>query len=218
MCRTLTGLLLSLLAVAMPALGDPRLIHDASNPLVAFDPVLRSSLDRIASGSSLWRSAVEALRGRGRRALVLTPDQVTVQPHPEADRRHPFEPDLLAEVTPLPATDEQVQTVLVVVNVPLLRRLYDEQPWSWQSDLARDLDRIVIHEVYGHAVPYLMAGNLSGHCPDPLPGTRATDACAIQRENAVRDELKLGLRRDAGLGGLTLARRLSMWPDGFGSR
>jgi hypothetical protein len=40
-----------------------------------------------------------------------------------------------------------------------------------------------------------------------LPGQRATEACAIKRENTVRSELRLGERRDYGLGGLAMTRR-----------
>jgi hypothetical protein len=62
--------------------------------------------------------------------------------------------------------------------------------------------------VYGHAVPYLEAGHLSGRCADPEPGQPATQSCAIQRENVVRAELRLGRRTDAALGGLILAGML----------
>ena len=74
-----------------------------------------------------------------------------------------------------------------------------------QADVATNLDRIVVHEVYGHAVPYLLAGNLSGRCADPAGGESATGACAIRRENAVRSELGLGRRADRGLYSLALA-------------
>jgi hypothetical protein len=117
---------------------------------------------------------------------------------------------VLAEVSPVIVSESRVPVVLVVVNVPLLRRLHHSQPWSSPVDIQRDLDRIVIHEVYGHALPYLLAGDVSGHCADATPGQRAIDACAIQRENAVRAELRLGRRQDAGLGGLALARRLGV--------
>jgi hypothetical protein len=53
----------------------------------------------------------------------------------------------------------------------------------------------------------VLAGRLSGKCADPSPGQRATDACAIKRENAIRGELRLGQRREYGLEGLALARR-----------
>ncbi len=118
---------------------------------------------------------------------------------------------VLAEVAPLAVAGSQVHEVVVVVNLPLLSRLYHAQPSSSYRDLTGDLDRIVIHEVYGHALPYLLAGSLDGRCPDPEPGQRATDACAIRRENAVRTELGLGVRRDAGLDGLALVRRNALW-------
>jgi hypothetical protein len=94
--------------------------------------------------------------------------------------------------------------VVVVINLPLLETLYSD---ATLADLEADLDRIVAHEVYGHAIPYVLAGHLSGKCADPLPGQRATDACAIKRENEIRSELRLGQRRDSGLNGLTIARR-----------
>jgi hypothetical protein len=98
----------------------------------------------------------------------------------------------------------RVDTVVVVVNLPLLEKLYSD---ASMADLEGDLDRILAHEVYGHAIPYLLAGHLSGKCADPSPGQRATDACAIRRENEIRSELRLGERRGYGLDSLTLARR-----------
>jgi hypothetical protein len=95
--------------------------------------------------------------------------------------------------------------VVVVVNLSLIQRIHNER-LTVARELDADLDRILVHEVYGHAIPYLLAGNLSGRCPDPEPGERAPDACSIQRENAVRAELGLGRRQDHGLSSLALAR------------
>jgi hypothetical protein len=174
--------------------------------------MLRSSIERISSGSRPWREALQAIENSGRRAIVLTPDQVRVQDRPSSAAATPFDPELLAEVSPVIVSGSQVPVVLVVVNVPLLRRIHHSQPGSLPSDIYQDLDRIVIHEVYGHAFPYLLAGDVSGRCPDAAPGQRAIDACAIQRENAVRTELRLGLRQDTGLNGLALMSRAAGWP------
>jgi hypothetical protein len=199
--------LIALVALAAPARTDPWIEGRQAKALVAHHPMLRSSLERISSGSRLWREALQTLEESGRRAIVLTPDQVQVQDSPDSTILRSFDPGLLAEVSPVIVSGSQVPEVLVVVNVPLLRRLYHAQRWSSPADVNQDLDRIVIHEVYGHAFPYLLAGDVSGRCPDATPGQRAIDACAIQRENAVRSELRLGLRRDAGLNGLALTRR-----------
>jgi hypothetical protein len=107
-------------------------------------------------------------------------------------------------VQPIADDWSRVDTVIVVVNLPLLDRLYSD---ATPADLNADLDRILAHEIYGHAIPYLLAGHLSGKCADPQPKQKATEACAIKRENEVRSELRLGERRGYGLDGLTIARR-----------
>jgi hypothetical protein len=176
--------------------------------LVTSNPSLQASLDRIAAGSVLWREAFVAVHGTGRRVIVLTADQVVVAGATRRPTSRRFDPGLLAEVAPLPGPDARVDAVMVVVNLSLLENTHRARgslPWELQDDL----DRILIHEVYGHALPYLTAGDLSGRCADPRPDERPEDACAIRRENAVRAELGLGRRRDAGLDGLALTRPAS---------
>jgi hypothetical protein len=95
--------------------------------------------------------------------------------------------------------------VFVVVNLDLIDRAHAARN-SLPAERDADLDRVLVHEVYGHAFPYLLAGNLSGRCADPIAGERAVDACSIRRENAVRAELGLGRRTDYGVAGLSLSR------------
>lgn len=179
---------------------------DAAPPLVTEDPTLRASLTRIAEGSALWREAMMSLRRTGRQAVLLTPDQVVVTDEPGGAAKDTFDPTVLAEVAPVPHADSRVDVVLVVINLPLLEESH-RSAGSVPSQFEADLDRILVHEVYGHAVPYLVAGHLSGRCPDPAPGERARSACSIQRENAVRAELGLGRRTSYGLDDLHLTRR-----------
>jgi hypothetical protein len=180
--------------------------HDTAQPLVTTNPVVRASLARIAQRSALWREAVDAMRDVGRRALILTPDQVVVADVAGGAVKDGFDPTILAEVAPVPKADSGVDVVLVVVNLSLLsesHRLAQSVPAEFEADL----DRILVHEIYGHAVPYLLAGQLSGRCPDPTPGERAVEACSIRRENAVRAELGLGRRTSYGLDDMNLSRR-----------
>ncbi len=172
-------------------------------PIVANSSELTDSLERLHSGSAAWRDAVAALSATGRRAIVVTPDRVRVR-DPKGRGERPFDDDLLAEVQPLADEEGRVQVVVVVVNVPLLDEMHAT---GVRAEFEQDLDRILAHEVYGHAIPYLLAGSLSGRCADPAPGQRATEACAIKRENQIRSELGLGLRREYGLAGLAIARR-----------
>lgn len=201
------GILAVTLAVAMVtalSASGPRWTSLDRPPVIVEHPVLAASLTRLYAGSARWRDALNAVANAGRRVIVVTPDKVRIRDE-RGGAETPFDPDVLAEVQPIADDWSRVETVIVVINVPLLDRLYSD---ATIADLEADLDRIVAHEVYGHAIPYLLAGHLSGKCADPSPKQRATDACAIKRENEIRGELRLGERRGYGLDGLTIARRL----------
>lgn len=169
-------------------------------------PALRDAVNRIARGSASWREAMAALAATGRRALIVTPDEVLIR-RDGADRPVPFDPADVAAVSPLADATGRLSVVVVVVNVAGLEAVH-ERRGSLPAEFHGDLDRVLAHEVYGHAVPYLLAGHVSGRCADPEPGESATAACAIQRENVVRAELRLGRRTDRSLNSLTLARAL----------
>lgn len=179
--------------------------RELDSVICAGDPDLRASLERITQGSALWREALQGLRGSSRRVWLLTPTEATS----EAARQlgiAPPEDATVAEAVPLVRAGGEVAAVVVIVNVPLLVRVHETRR-SLPAELWSDLDRILVHEIYGHALPYLAAGHLSGRCADPREDERPSDACAIRRENAVRSELRLGRRVDAGLEGLALSRR-----------
>ena len=92
--------------------------------------------------------------------------------------------------------------MLVVVNVERMQAAA-RAPSSLPGEFHADLERVLAHEVYGHAVPYLVAGASVGPLRRPRrPGTPATAVCAIQRENVMRAELRLGRRTDGTLSGL----------------
>jgi hypothetical protein len=173
------------------------------SPFLTTNRVLEASLERIFRGSALWREAAEAVRRTGRHVLLVTPADPIMSNIAKASR-DAFDPDMLAEAVPLLRDDSQIRLVLVFVNLPLLKGIHDAR-LSVPRHFDADLDRILVHEIYGHSVPYLLAGNLSGRCADPKPGERPSEACSIRRENTVRAELGLGRRGDAGLSSLTLA-------------
>lgn len=215
MRRAITGLALAMVgAIAVPVAlsgdgvepGLPRVSGLAGTAaVVAGDPLLLARLQRIDRGSGLWREEADRALATGRRVVVLTAEQVVVVDRERHVSAEPFDPTLLAEVAPVPAPDGGIETVLVVVNLSLLNDIHTQLGSTW-SERDADLDRILIHEVYGHALPYVVAGDVSGRCADPRADERPADACAIQRENAVRAELGLGRRTDAGVSGLALAR------------
>jgi hypothetical protein len=171
--------------------------HDAR--MSAFrvaDPHLRDALHRIDAGSAAWRTALDSVAARGGVIIVAAVRELAGVPEQ-------FARGELAEASPVVAADSSVSTVLVVVNVELLERMY-RTAGAPRRDLQDDIARILVHEVYGHAIPYLLAGHVSGVCADPVD-TRST-GCSIERENEVRRELRLGVRRGYDLDGLALAR------------
>lgn len=183
--------------------ASPVTSTDVASPVETSDPTLHARLDTIGRRSGLWRAALQALHGTGRRVVVLTPDQVSVAETPADLQRDRFDEGVVAAAAPLPEQGTRVRTVLVVINLPLLERLHGRRN-SLPGELYVDLDRLLVHEVYGHAFPYLIAGDLSGRCADPVRGQAPVDACAISRENAVREELGLGRRTTYGLQDLLL--------------
>jgi hypothetical protein len=175
------------------------------SPLQTTSRTLQASLGRISRGSALWREAFAAVRGTGRRALVVTTDDDMIFDGANDADREAFNDGVLAEAIPVLRGASRISMVVVVVNLSLVQRIHDIR-LSVPREFESDLDRILVHEIYGHALPYLLAGDLSGRCADPKPGERASEACSIRRENAVRAELDLGRRADPGLYSLTLAR------------
>jgi hypothetical protein len=175
-------------------------------PVFATDTSLQVALSRIAAGSSSWRAALDSVSKSGRMVLVVTPDEVIVVDDPGNRMTDAFDTTSLAEAAPVISTDGAVNVVLAVVNLPLLDRLH-AQLGTTRAEYEADLERLLIHEIYSHAVPYLIAGNITGRCPDPVEGQKPLDACSIRRENRIRAELGLGMRRDYGVSGLVLGRR-----------
>jgi hypothetical protein len=145
-----------------------------------------------------------AVRKTGRHALVVTQSDVVTS---GGAGRNAFNDGGLAEAIPVIGAGSRITAVVVVVNLRLLQGAHDAR-LSVRRDFEADLDRILVHEVYGHAVPYLLAGDRSGRCADPEQGENISDACSIRRENAVRAELGLGSRADRGLSSLRLASYL----------
>lgn len=195
---------MALTVAAVPVCASDKAASRWANAIITNDALLRASLDRLYDRSRLWRAAVAQIESLGRRAVVVTPRHVRVQ-DPHTGHVTAFDRAVIAEVQPLAEHGTRVDAVVVVVNVELLQGR--QTIWSTPVDLENDIDRVVAHEVYGHAIPYLVAGDLSGKCADPTDGERPEESCAIKRENAVRAESGLGKRIDSGVNGLSLARR-----------
>jgi hypothetical protein len=199
--HALIQILFLVLAISAPATAQST--GRVRQPVLTTDDAVRAALDRLSARSARWRKAMDSVATLGRGILVVTAAEVVVQDPKDARRTESFDSSLLAEVSPLVKPDGSVDFVMVVVNVQLLEAAH-RRIGSPANDLDADLERILVHEIYGHAVPYLFAGHVRGRCPDPYPGQHPADACSIRRENQIRKEAGLGLRHDYALGGLAL--------------
>src|SRR5690606_14531350 len=101
----------------------------------------------------------------------------------------------------------EIVGAVVTVDVPRLARLYRLTGLPDEM-LEMDIDRILIHEIYGHELPLSQTRTILGGCPDPKPGALAESSCAIRRENKIRDELGLEPRVTYDLRGLSIGRFL----------
>ena len=203
--RCVWALLTTVLTVAsIEVRADKLPPRPATSAVVTNHATIQHSLNRLFERSASWRAALATIERLGRKVVVVTPKHVRVK-DPDSGKMRSFDDDVIAEVQPLAENETRVDAVVVVINLDLLAFLRGSQ--MTMGDFEDDLDRILAHEVYGHAFPYLLAGDLSGKCADPAKGQRAEDACAIKRENEIRAELRLGQRREYGLDGLAVARR-----------
>lgn len=194
----------ALIVASVEVRADKLPSRSATTAVLTNHPTLQDSLNRLFARSALWRNTVKDIEQLGRKVVVVTPKHVRVK-DPDSGKLRAFDHGVIAEVQPLAEDETRVDAVVVVVNLDLLQSL--QGSLTTMGGFEDDLDRILAHEVYGHAFPYLLAGDLSGKCADPVKGQRAEDACAIKRENEIRAELRLGQRREYGLDGLTMARR-----------
>jgi hypothetical protein len=193
----------ALTVAALPVRADGPAVT-ATTAVITNNPDIQESLNRLYERSATWRRALEQVEKLGRKVVVVTPKNVRVK-DPKNGKLRSFDRDVLAEVQPLAEYETRVDAVVVVINVPLLERMLGTT--NTVTDFENDLDLVVAHEVYGHAIPYLLAGDLSGKCADPQAGERPEDSCAIKRENEIRAELRVDERRDYSLYGLAMARR-----------
>lgn len=190
---------------ASPSLLAPRsaITIESADIIEVTDTTLALRMGVLASQSSIWRAGLDTIRANGFRVLVATPEQVPgLVAGMETYRARHF-----GEVIPIRDRWGAIIGAVVTVDVPRLERLYRLTGLPDEM-LDLDIDRILIHEIYGHVVPLSQTRTIPGGCPDPKPGAPAETSCAIRRENRIREELGLEPRVTYDLRGLSIGRFL----------
>lgn len=183
--------------------GAPVESPDTVGSIEVLDDLMAERMRGLARDSRTWRAAMDTLRGTGFRVVIGSPADVRQGVDGLADHhaRH------FGEVVPLRDDAGEIIGAAVVIDVARVRRLAERGGLS-DAVVARDVDRILIHEVYGHVVPLSQTRRISGGCPDPRVGEPPWSSCAIRRENRIRAELGLEPRTAYDITGLAVGRYL----------
>lgn len=167
--------------------------------MTILDPYLASRIHLLEERSPRFREAM--LRARDSRIPIVlgTPDQLrqrTALPFLVHEKQAT---DRVGELLVQKCAPGSAGIRLIVVRVHL-ERLRSAARWPALLGRGRrwldsTTDAVLIHEIWGHLTPILLAGDLSGTCPDPAPGQPPLESCVMQRENDLRRELGLKERR-----------------------
>jgi hypothetical protein len=164
-------------------------------------PVLAARSNDLSRRSPTWRAALDSIRATGFHVVIGTPADIRrAVPGLEHYRaRH------LGEVVPMRDGEGALIGAIVTIDLELVERL-GKRAGLTRSEMECDVDRILVHEVYGHVLPLARTREIAGGCPDPAAGEPAASSCAIVRENVIRAELGLDARVAYDLSGLSLGR------------
>ena len=167
------------------------------------DDLLGRRMDALAERSASWRAGMDSIQAEGFHMVVAGPAAVRQMVRGLEN----YAPEHLGEVVPLRDPTGAIAGAVVTIDLPRLERLWRRTGLP-RSVFEADIDRILIHEVYGHVVPLAASRSIDGGCPDPRPGAPALSSCAIRRENVIRKELGIEPRLAYDLSGLAIGRYL----------
>jgi hypothetical protein len=165
------------------------------------DEYLALRIHYLEQRSPRFRAAM-ALARQGPIAIVIgTPAQVRDRVAPQLSLGLKLGSDRVGEFLVQMDEPGSPRIDLIVVRVHRAR-LQAAARWRSLLGSARaqrwldsTTDAILIHEIWGHLIPVLEAGDYTGNCPDPTPGQHDLDSCVMQRENGLRAEIGLKPRK-----------------------
>ena len=170
---------------------------DSNSRLEILDPFLATRIQLLEERSPQLRAAMDAARAGPIPVVIGTPVQVQERLGGQLNLAKEIGNERIGEFRARRPDPELPEIDLVVIRVDLTalhraakRRLIGGTAW-----LERTTDAIVIHELWGHAVPVLAAGSITGRCPDPRPGEVEAESCVMRRESVLRAELGLSPRK-----------------------
>ena len=148
------------------------------------NPVLAERIAQIELKSPKFRAAWQMVQSSGVPIRIGTDADVRDQ-LPSWYRNNP---DHWAGVTVARGGEGNLTGAVVALRVDQIQRFADEHAYA-EGYLENELDRVLIHEIYGHLVPVVEARDMSKGCPDaPRPGEEKP--CVAIREEEIAAELE----------------------------
>lgn len=142
-------------------------------------PVLAERIEQIARQSPSFRDAWDMIRRGSVRVRIGSYSQLRSE-LPRWYRNHPND---WAGVTVL-SSNGGVSSAVVALRLSLLEQLSQDLP-AGNTYVTDEIDRLLIHEIYGHLAPVVASGQ---ECPDQVrPGE--TSSCVKLREQRIAAEL-----------------------------
>lgn len=150
----------------------PSPVPRAKSRVVVMQPILAARIDYLAQRSPSFRAAWELIHA-SRIPVRIGTDRQMKRELPRWYRDHPTE---WGGLTLLAAnTGERITDVVVVIRVPA-------------DESIAEIDRVLIHEIFGHLTPAIAAASALVECPDQLrPGEVVP--CVQLRERIIAAEL-----------------------------
>lgn len=150
------------------------------------NPLLAERIQHISRQSPSFRSAWDMIQSSGIPVRVGTDRQLQNQ-LPRWYRDHPNE---WGGVTVMSAdVRARLDGAVVAVRISPLQDIARQMPAGGDDYLLSQIDRLLIHEIYGHLTPVIATRDAAQECPDQLRAGEVTP-CVQLRERQVAAELE----------------------------
>ena len=149
------------------------------------DTLLAEHIAQIAQKSPTFRAAWEKLQSSGVPISIGTDAQL----RPELPSWYRNHPRNWAGVTVARGGEGDLSSAVVALSVNAMKQIAEDAVYTGNDYLTGELDRVLIHEIYGHLVPVVEAHDMAKGCPDAVrPGE--SQSCVSVREAVIAAELE----------------------------
>lgn len=178
------------------ACGEATACTAVETAVAVMNPLLAERIARIASRSPSFRTDWDMIRRSGVPIAIGTEDQL----NGALPRWYRSNPSRWVGVTVVNAGGLRggLEDAVVALRVGALRRIAHQRAGDANARFLAELDRVLIHEIYGHLAPIIAAGDPLEECPDHARRGEAKP-CVQVREERVAGEIARS-RAMAGVG------------------